>query len=259
MYQIRIILKFIKHFITAKHTGGHGVHSPFVFQFTHYVLEEKNSFYIFSSIEKLRKQLKNDNRIIDVTDFGTGKNRQNKILTIASKSAKTAKLGQLLFRIAHYSKATQVLELGTSLGISTLYLACQNSTSKCISMEGCAATAKIAKENFDKLEVKNIEIIVGNIDDNLNSTLEKFENIDVLFIDANHKYEALTAYFEKCLPKMSKNSILIIDDIYWSVGMENAWSFIKNHTQVKSTIDLFQLGIVFFNDDLKKKHYKMRY
>ena len=80
-----------------------------------------------------------------------------------------------------------------------------------------------------------------------------------MFIDANHKSEAILRYFNLCLSKVHSNTVIVIDDIYWSSDMENAWKVIKNHPLVMSTIDLHQMGIVFFNSDLHKRHYKMRY
>jgi len=61
------------------------------------------------------------------------------------------------------------------------------------------------------------------------------------------------------LPNVHNNSIVIIDDIYWSDDMELAWQTIKNHPRVTSSIDLFHMGIIFFNTDVNKMHYKMRY
>lgn len=259
MNRFSIICKYLLHFFTARNTGGFGVHSPFLFQFTRFVLFEKHSFYNFKSIEKVRKYLKNDKKIIDLTDFGTRTNRRTTVASIASKSLKSAKYGQLLFRMVRYFKAINILELGTSLGITTSYLASSTTEIKCVSLEGCPQIVAIAQENFEKLGIKNIEIVVGNIDETLHDAIQKFESIDFIFIDANHQYDAVLNYFEMCLPKISCDSIIIIDDIYWSKEMEKAWKMIKNHPSVTSTIDLFQLGIVFFNGDLHKKHYKMRY
>ena len=259
MHRIRFLYKYLYHFITAIHTRGYGAHSPYIFQFTRYVLQERYSFYTFEKIEMLRKNLKKDKRQINITDFGTGKNRRSTISLVSYKSLKSAKYAQLLFRIAHYTKAKEILEFGTSFGISTIYLASCSSDIHCISMEGCPETAKIALENFNKLRIKNIDLVIGSIDETLNNTLKRFNHIDLIFIDANHSFNAVIEYFEKCIPKMNKNSILVIDDIYWSNGMEKAWDFIKKHPKVNSTIDLFQFGIVFLNDDLVKKNYKMRY
>ena len=251
--------KYLQNKLFARHTYGFGVHSPFVFHFTKYIIYEKNPFYAFSEIESLRASLKKDDRSIAVTDFGMGKSGNKKISDIAGKSLKPEKYGQLLYRIANFSQCESVLELGTSLGITTSYLASANPKTVCNTMEGCPETARIARSVFDALQLKNINIVVGNIDEKLPSVLEGMDKIDLLFIDANHCSAAVLNYLEQCLSKMHKESILIVDDIYWSKDMQSAWEAIKKHEKVCSTIDLFQLGVVFFNTDLHKKNYKMRF
>lgn len=259
MSRFTSIYKYLKHFLTAKNTGGHGVHSPFMYQFTRYVLRENHPFYVFDSIERLRESLKMDRRVLTVTDFGTGINRTRVVSDIAKKSIKSTRESQLLFRIAHYIKAENVLELGTSLGITTSYLGSLSPRMKCVTLEGCPQIAAVAAENFRKLNLKTIELVVGNIDVTLPGVLASMPQLDMIFIDANHRSSAVLRYFELCLPHVHKNSIVIIDDIYWSDDMELAWQTIKNHPRVTSTIDLFQMGIVFFNTDVNKMHYKMRY
>ena len=259
MNHLHYILKYISHFFLARNTRGFGVHSPFLFQFTRYVLCEKNSYYIFQSIEYLRSKLKKDYRKVGITDFGTGRNRIETVSEITNKSLKSAKYGQLLFRMVHYFKAQDVLELGTSLGITTSYLASVSSKIHCVSLEGCHEIAEIARENIDKLAIKNIELVTGDINNTLTVVLDQTNKLDFVFIDANHKSEAILNYFNLCLSKVHSNTVIVIDDIYWSSDMEKAWKKIKNSPQVMSTIDLFELGIVFFNPDLHKKHYKMRY
>ena len=259
MNRIRITFKFILHFLSAKNTLGFGVHSPYVFHFTKFVIYNKSSYYIFSAIEKLRLSLKNDKRILNIDDFGTGRKSNISIAEITSKSIKSAKYGQLLYRLSEYIHARNILELGTSLGLTTSYLAASSSASSVVSIEGSQQIADIAIENFNQVDIKNIKIVIGNIDKTLSKVLDEFEYLDLVFIDANHKYQALIDYFEKCLTKIKSDSIIVIDDIYWSLEMENAWKTIKENPMVMSTIDLFELGIVFFNSDLNKKHYKMRY
>ena len=259
MSRFKSLYKYFKHFIAAKNTGGHGVHSPFMYQFTRYVLQENHPFYVFDSIEKLRESLKKDQRVLNITDFGTGVNRTRRVSDIAKKILKSTRESQLLFRIAHYIKAENVLELGTSLGVTALYMGSLSPRMKCVTLEGCPETASVAEENFRKLNQKNIELVVGNIDATLPKVLTSMAQLDMVFIDANHKSEAVLRYFELCLPKVHKDTIIIIDDIYWSDDMELAWQTIMNHSQVTSSIDLFHMGIVFFNTDINKNHYKMRY
>jgi hypothetical protein len=40
--------------------------------------------------------------------------------------------------------------------------------------------------------------------------------------------------------------------------MEEAWEIIKNHEEVKVTIDTFQWGIVFFREEQEKEHFVIR-
>ena len=259
MKQIRFIYKYFKHAFSAKHTRGFRIHSPFIYNFACFVIYEKKPFYVFSKIETLRQSLlKNNNKIL-ITDFGTGINREKTIKSIAIRSLKTEKYGQLFFRIVNYLGSKEMLELGTSLGITTSYLAAVSTDIRCTTMEGCPQIAATAADNFKQLKLDNVNLVVGNIDEKLATVLEKTEKLDFVFIDANHRYEPLMHYFEQILPKLHDKSVLIIDDLYWSADMEKAWETLKNHPKVSATIDLFQVGIIFLNPELNKIHYKMRY
>jgi predicted O-methyltransferase YrrM len=249
--------RYIKHLLTARHTWGFGIHSPYMYKFAQYVVYEKNSYYIFERIEHIRKLLVHSDEKIAVTDFGTGVSSTRNVSDIAIRAIKPARYAQLLYRIVNYAKATTILELGTSLGITTAYLASVARRSRCVTMEGCPEIANIAGENLRQLGLDNVTIVKGNIDENLHAVLETFESIDFIFIDANHRYDAVMNYFNQCLNKINANTIMVVDDIHWSDGMQQAWKEIQQHAAVTSTMDLFHSGIVFFNPDLNLKHYKL--
>ena len=259
MKQIRFIYKYILHTLTARNTKGFGIHSPFLFQLVRFVIYDKSQYYIFPKIENLRKALRADKQVLYVEDFGTGSSQYRKVSDIAAYSLKASKYAQLLYKMVVHSKSLQVLELGTSLGLTTAYLASPTSDIKCVTLEGSAEIAAIAKVNFEKLNIQNVQIETGKIEDTLTSVLKGFDRLDFVFMDANHRLPAIYDYFEQCITKIHDKTLIVVDDIYWSSEMEKAWGMIKNHPKVTSTIDLFQLGIVFFNKDLNKNHYKMRY
>jgi predicted O-methyltransferase YrrM len=192
-------------------------------------------------------------------DFGTGPSKPRTVADIARSSLSSPKNLRLLFRIVSTYKFTNVLELGSSLGISTAYLAGASSLVKCVSIEGNKQIASMAVSNCENLGINNVSIIEGNIDTCLDQALLRFETLDFVFIDANHRSVPLINYFEKCVLKTTEQSIIVIDDINWSEDMNNAWSVIKSHTAVTSTISTYQLGIVFFNKNLTKNHYHMIY
>jgi predicted O-methyltransferase YrrM len=261
MSGIPYALNFLKYYLTAR--TKHDVHSPFVFDFVTNVINKKNLVPEFDRIENRRKELLKDDKIINVTDFGTAfkgpKTYRRKISAITYHSAKPAKYAQLLYRIVNYFKPGNLLELGTSFGISTMYMSSANREARIITLEGCSETAKVATENFEQTGLKNIEQVTGDFNYTLDEAINKFENLDFVFFDGNHQKEPTLNYFQKCLTKSHNQSIFIFDDINWSAQMKEAWKEIKDHPRVTVTIDLFILGIVFFNPDLTKQNFTIRF
>ncbi|MEO5685184.1 MAG: class I SAM-dependent methyltransferase [Chitinophagaceae bacterium] len=260
----RLAAKFIRYYITASNGKGHGIHSPFVFDFITSVLNDKRPFNAYSAIEHLREQLLADGRMLEVEDFGagsiTGNKKQRSVAGIAKNAAKSKKLGQLLFRIANHYQPAAITELGTSLGLSAAYLATGNPSARLVTCEGAAAIAAVANENFARLGIDNIEIAVGNFDETLPAVLQKLTKTDLAFVDGNHRKIPTLQYFEQFLEHMNRPGILIFDDIHWSQEMEAAWLEIKNHPDSMLTIDLFFIGLVFFRPDFKiKQHFVIRF
>lgn len=249
--------KYFHYFFHSKNGKGHGVHSPFVFDFIIHVLNDRKKYACYDKIESLRKALLKNNTKIEVEDFGAGSAvipfKIRKVKDIARSSLKRKKYGQLLFRIAKYYHLTNIVELGTSLGITTSYFASSNNDARVITLEGSKNIANIAKQSFEKAEVENIQLLQGAFDEIIPSVLDKFQNIDLLFIDGNHRKKPTLAYFNFFLKKATGKSIFIFDDIHWSAEMEEAWEEIKQHPSVTLTIDLFFIGLVFFNKDFKVK------
>lgn len=258
MKRLRQVYKYLVHLLTARNTNGFGVHSPYVYEFIQSVLKEKHPFYAFEKIEAIRKQMLADNSKIFVTDYGTGTDRERAVSEIAQHALKEPAMAQILFRIVHHHQYKNILELGTSLGISSMYMASASVGCQVITLEGCPAISALAQQNFDRLGLKHIKLINCNIDEQLSSILSTLNKLDFVFIDANHRYEPLMRYFETCLNHADEKAIFVIDDIYWSAEMEKAWKEIKEHNMVKATIDIYHMGIVFLNPMLQKRHYVVR-
>ncbi|PIY08548.1 MAG: SAM-dependent methyltransferase [Flexibacter sp. CG_4_10_14_3_um_filter_32_15] len=260
-------LKYLYFYFKAGYQ--HTVYSPFIYELYTLAIQDKKEYYAFSELENLCQELISDRTQLEVTDFGAGskigsnKNSFNKrsISEIARHSAITQKKAQLLFRLVEYFKPKTILELGTSLGISTLFmaLAADSSKTQIITFEGCPQIAEKAKENFEELEQENIEIIVGNIDKTLPKTLISLTSLDFIFLDANHRYEPTLNYFNQILEKCHNDTVIILDDIHWSEGMEKAWKEIIKHEKVTVSIDLFQLGLIFLRKEQPKQHFDLRF
>jgi predicted O-methyltransferase YrrM len=213
-------------------------------------------------VESLRLDLLRDHTELEVEDLGAGstKSTHRKISVIVSKTAKNRKYARLLFRIANLFPHSNIIELGTSLGISAAYLASANKSATLHTIEGAPAIANKARENFEKLGLSNIHSYTGNFDDLLPSVLEKASPISIAFIDGNHLKDPTIRYFRQLSQHIKEDSILIFDDIHWSKGMEEAWKEIKSSKIVTLSIDLFFLGLIFFRKDFKvKQDFTIRY
>jgi predicted O-methyltransferase YrrM len=259
-----LAFKYLRYYLNASSGKGHGVHSPFVFDFITKVLNDKRNFYAYEAIEQVRQKLLLNKEKITVEDFGAGsavhKSRERTIRDIARHSAKKPKYGQLLFRIAEHYDCKKILELGTSLGLSTAYLAAADPYAKVITLEGAPAIAAIARKNFEALNLFNTELIQGNFDETLAAGLQQLSSPNLVFFDGNHRKEPTLRYFHQCLEKAHHNSIFIFDDIHWSSEMEEAWASIRSHPSVTCSIDLFFTGLVFFRDEFKTpQHFTIRF
>ena len=261
MKSLQLIFRYIKYLFKAK--SKHAAQAPFIYELITHVIDKRTDDNSCKNIEALRKELCKQERTIEITDFGAGSTINNsktrKVKDVAKNSAKNAKFGKLLYRIIQFYKPKNILELGTSLGISTSYLAKADANAQVFTFEGCPETAKIAQENFDKQNIKNTSITLGDFNLTLTEKLKEIKTIDLAFIDGNHKEKPTIAYFKKCLEYANNDTIFVFDDIHWSDGMENAWNYIKAHPSTTLTIDLFFVGIVFVKSELSKEDFTIRF
>ncbi len=317
---------YLRHCLTARHTGGHGIHSPYLFEWVRLVMRDEHSYYAWEKIENVRERMLGDTRVVEFVDYGAGigsresengsresgvespktgiRNRESgirkresgvgspktkngnreardrrKVSDIAKRSLAKKKYAQMLARLVNWLGDGRlaigdgqlaigdgqlaigdgrliIVELGTSLGVTTAYMAAMDKRNKVITYEGCPAVAEIAKENWKALGIKNIDCRVGEITaDMLDRDLER---VDVAFIDANHTYAGTRAYFNVLAKKVHPKSVIVVDDIHYNKEMEKAWHEICEDERVTSTMDLYQMGLVFFDKDYWKRDYRIR-
>ena len=261
MKLLNIIYKYLKYWFTAQRM--HAIQSPFLYELATQVIRKKTTNKSIEEIQQLRSKLSQSEKIINITDYGAGSNinssTKRKIKDIAKNSSKNSKFGILLYNLVSFYKPKKIVELGTSFGISTLYLAKASNSAKIYSFEGCPETIKIAEHNIKEQKVKNVSLVLGDFDTTLNNKLNKIDLIDLAFLDGNHTEKATIKYFEECLKHSHNNTIFIFDDIHWSKGMENAWNYVKQHKKTTLTVNLFFIGIVFIKKELSKENFTLKF
>lgn len=250
---------FFKYILKRKRAA----HSAFVYNFITQVLQNKATNPIWSEIEKQRACLSHNQKTICVLDLGVKGQCRNrvsirKIASIVKTSSKSAKIYRVLSQIVKFYNLENIVEFGTSFGLSTAYIATANATSKVFTVEGCPEISKIASETFKNLKINNIEQINVDFDYAIKHFADKFQNLDFFFVDGNHDYEPTINYFNFAKQYAKENTIFVFDDIYWSKSMTKAWQTIKADPQVSITIDLYYVGIVFFRKGIVKQDFILK-
>ncbi len=242
----------------VKSKSIYNIHSPFVFEFVKDIIEDERNFYAFDLIKKIKYDLKQRQTTIKLNDLGAGSlvstTNERTIAEIVNNSVASQKKIQFLFKLCLKYQPETILELGTSLGLSSLVMQLANIRSTITTVEGDATIADIAHNIHTENNIHTIEIVNQPFDVFLKNknTDSKFK---LILIDGNHAYSPTIKYFEILTHNIDNECIMIFDDINWSQDMRRAWDEIKSNKKVRLSIETFEYGIVFFNSDFKEKQH----
>jgi predicted O-methyltransferase YrrM len=241
------------------------IHSPFAYGFLEKVLREEPDDQELKELDEIYESLKRSDRLIETLDFGAGAEGREyseyraKLGKIVQRRSHPLKRLRIFYNLSRYLKPETMLELGTAAGISTMYLKKPLPQSKMVTIEGCATLASVAEEAFQQVGIENVDVMVGNFDVVLKEALDKFETLDFVFFDGNHRKEPTLRYFNQCVEKINPNTVFVFDDIHWSNEMQQAWEAIKADKRVSVTMDIFWLGFVFFRKGIAKQDFVVKY
>jgi predicted O-methyltransferase YrrM len=252
---------FITYWLDA--VEAYSLHSPFIFDFYIHVVNGKNDEQQWMPLKQIRRQFLSDHRVLDIVDLGAGsidsKKSKRKISEIAGTSLTPEKFSLLYARLINHFHCKNIVELGTSLGVNTLYLAKANADCQVTTFEGAPSIAAVAHELFDKDGSKMITLIEGDISETLPTSLSNFRPIDFALIDANHRLEPTLQYFNLLCAQAHPQTVIVLDDIHYSPEMSEAWRIIQQDTRVFCTVDLYRCGIVFFDPALNKQNFVLQF
>jgi len=232
----------IKLYRKLRYRKGHGVHSPFIYNLITKVIEEKTPYYFFEDIENFRKELLN---------------AENPVNTITAKETQPKNYGALLFRLVNFFKCRNVLQIGSSTGLMSLYLALPlRNSCECYAMEervGLLGTILIFAEKYS---LTNLHCVEGAYSGNLNQLNTENNPFDLIFINTKGDYEKTFKALNLTEKFIYPETIMVVDNIKRNKSMRKLWQEIKNRSDVRLTIDLLSLGLVFFNPKLHKQNLK---
>jgi len=238
-----ILIPGIKLYRKLFYRKGYGVHSPFAYNLITKVIEEKAPFYAFEDIETFRKNLLSD---------------KNNLSSITGKETQHPNYGAFLFRMVNFFKCQTILQIGCSTGVMSLYLAFASRTqTECYAFENRPNLLQPAKDFALAHNLNKLYFIEGNYSEQVQNICNSLTKIDLLFINQLPDSLETEKIIRLCESFVDESTIFIINDIATNKDRRNLWKKMKNHPQSRVSMDLYALGVVFFNKKLPKRHYKV--
>ena len=253
--QLNTVPLYLTYFLNV--VDEHSIQAPFAFQFYTKIRKLVKRGGPVMEIEKARTKFLHDNSLVVGQDLGAGSRikKSKTVSSVARYGISSKEECIFLHELAAMCKAKICVELGTSLGIATAYLAAVDAIKSIYTFEGDETLVATSNQLFQDLGIEKVQIIHGNIDDELPNILEQVSRIDLAIIDANHTGKALLRYADLLKGKMSENGVLFIDDIRWSTEMYRAWKKLVGFHEFTISMEFMNNGLLFLKKGMTKQHY----
>ncbi len=210
-------------------------------------------------LEKFVKDLAKSGETIPVYTLGAparhGQGNSRTIGSLVRHGSTSSRSRRVLCHLIRYFDCARVFELGTSLGLTTLYLS-EDPQVNVTTFEGNHDLAARAMRHFRQFSRKNIRLAEGNIDNTLPQELSRNDAPDLVYIDANHRYGPTLNYADQCI-RYNPEVILVIGDIHWSPEMTRAWNVLAGDPRCKVSVDLYEAGILLYGEGIPRGEYVM--
>jgi predicted O-methyltransferase YrrM len=204
------------------------------------VIEERCPYYRFSDIELLRRQL-----LFREETAGA-----------AARESIRPKQGALLFRLTNHFRSENILQIGASTGLSTLYLTSYRQGVKCVALEKNPECAGAARRLYEKAARTPIDLRVGDYQAILPGILREMKTVDFVFFNTCREASNASLFYT-CAEYAQSDTVFVFDGIKRNCSMRELWKMICAHPGVTVTLDLYSMGIVFFNEKLHKRNYNV--
>lgn len=219
---------------------GFGIHSPFAFRLITKVIREKARYYAYDDVEEIGRT-----RVVNTLD-----RRQKHLRKLLSMSR-----GRLFFRLTNFFRPDHILEIGSSWGISSLYLRLAERAARLTIVEPVAEIADFAERLFAETG-EQARFVRDAYETAIPACLEG--ESEGLYIVVNRLPKAQYRVLPHLLdPVLDQPSLLIIDGIRSNSAAKEWWEALIKDERVRVTVDMKNVGFVCCNPKLNKQNYQV--
>lgn len=193
------LLKYLQYHWVASNSKGHGVHSPFVYQF-------------------IRQSLNGTSALKEIVNSSPAVHNTLHAIEAASSVKLAPKIKLLIARLLQSMNPLTVSVTGDK--------------------------NQFGYDSSMHTNVKN----------------ESVESINFAFIGPGQDAATMLQGANKLIDRMHPNAWVILHQIHADADMETAWNTLKEHSNIRLSIDLFTIGILFCRTAQKEQeHFIIRY
>ena len=212
-----------------------------MFYFITNVVEENLPFYRFVQLRNLRNLLEKTKKCVN-----------GEKIADRARSEYSQTYLEMLFRFVYAIKPKTVVELGTSIGLTTAYLATPDSEATIYTEEQNKEWTDFASMNFKKIGVKNIVQTNGDV-------WSRAESCDFLYISKSYPTEKILEAFQSAIAKKTNSFVAVISDICRSDERISVWEKMKREPSVRVSLEMHHYGLLFFDEKLQRETYNLFY
>lgn len=215
---VRIFTNPIRLIQRVRHAYGFSVHSPFAFELIKDTIYTPHSYYIY-------------------------KENREKIELLKLTKYADLKYAELLFRLINRFNAKNILEIGSGIGINTLYISNHSKQTSIVCIEKNDEKTKKAKSllanKMDNLMFKDVLSI-------------KMGEFDAIFWDLNLFPLQSEETLESIISFIKQDGFIVLNHINSNKHNKHVWQKIQKTNKLTMSFDLGSIGISFFKPSLPK-------
>ncbi len=242
------IVDYISYYLSG--TTRHGLHSPFVYNFADHVLYQSSDLN-FEMIENQRLNMIKSR----------SSNNKSSLSKIAANQVLDSKYGRLLQRMLAYYHPKSVLEIGNHTGIETNYIlsnwAMKNQPLQFYgSVENDPYFQKVKQETLSSFvshyQSDSFQFIDSGVP-------QKNQLIDLIVIYGDQDSQNYWKFYDQYKPHLGTQSMLVLTNIRYSNDHFMVWCQMTHLKEVTASIELFNMGILFFRTEQQQQKFILRY
>lgn len=160
----------------------------------------------------------------------------------------------LLYYLVRALGPTTCMHLGTGLGVSAAYHATAlklNQRGRILALESAQTLALLASDNFQALELDNIDVAVGPSEAALTEALPQSKTIDYACFGGEAGTEHVRECFQRIAPRLSERAVLVFDRTASGEAAEPVWTLVESDSKVALLVDLKRLAVAIVDPSIR--------